>query len=149
MHEVEEAREQRHATRLVRSSHGHRHMRLHRVNAEKHLEVEKRENEVEGGAGGGRQLRARAEPADDGGHAEEVSGVGQEAVVEVDRGLVLEDVAPCRYDVPHVRRHEGVAHERPVGEADAGAVARDESTWKRRTPKVRQENDTRHEAPYR
>ncbi len=57
--------------------------------------------------------------------------VRQAAVIEVDGGLVLEYVAPRWNNVPHVRRHERVAHKRPFGEAHAGAVASDKSTWMR------------------
>ena len=57
--------------------------------------------------------------------------VRQAAVVEVHSGLVLEYVAPCWNNVPHVRRHERVAHQRPFGEAHAGAVASDKGACMR------------------
>ena len=57
--------------------------------------------------------------------------VRQAAVIEVDGGLVLEYVAPRWNNVPHVRRHERVAHQRPFGEAHAGAVASDKGACMR------------------
>jgi hypothetical protein len=131
VHEVEQAGEQRHAAGLVRGSHGHSDVRLHSVNSEKHLKIEEAEHKVEGGASGGREERDGRQPADDGCGAEKVGCVRQAAVVEVDGGLVLEHVAPGRHNVPHVRRHKGVAHERPLGEAHACTVARYKRSWGR------------------
>ena len=55
VHEVEQAREQRHAAGLVRGGYRHSDVRLHRVNSEKHLKIEEAQHKVEGGAGGGRE----------------------------------------------------------------------------------------------
>lgn len=75
MHEIQQTGEKGHASCLVGGGHGHSHVRLHRVYSQKHLNVQKGQHEIKGGAGCSRQLSGGLEAANDGGHAEEVGGV--------------------------------------------------------------------------
>ncbi len=110
MHEVEQACEKRHAACLVRRGYRYSNVRLHRVNSEKHLKIQKAQHQIESGTRCGRQMSERPEPSNHGRHSEGIGGVGQAAMVKVNGGFVLEDIAPNRFNIPHVRRHEGVAH---------------------------------------